>query len=482
MDISTNVVIVGGGPTGLLLAAELALAKTNVVVVERRSEPVGQARALSMHPRSLETLALRGIENRFLLAGVKVPTGHYAACDVRLDFTKLDSTFAFGLLIPQTTTEHLLEARALELGVRIERGCKGEGVRQDADGVSVEGSRPDGHFRVRADYLVGADGARSTVRQASGIGFPGEESGMSVYFGDVFIDSAPVTTTGRFQVRNAFGIMEGFPMADGRHRVVFVDAKRVGTPVHTPVVIEEMQDGASRIMGGGVKLRDPSWMSRFGDETKLADHYRKGRVFLAGDAAHIHMPAGGQGMNTGIQDAMNLGWKLAGVLRGEADDSLLDSYQLERRPVGQRLVENTKAQRSLLRNLLQEGDALWNAFNDLLRHPATNLYLSGMITAIDTHYLQPLPGVEPPCNWTGRRLKDLQLRSVNGEQRGLYAMLHAGAWVELRLKTDGRAPRPCGVAESWVVKHDIELGGEADCFAGLSAVLVRPDGHVAATA
>jgi len=479
MHITTEIVIVGGGPTGWMLANELALRAVNVVVVEKRLETVPQSRALSMHPRSIEVLALRNIADRFVERGVQAPTSHYASLDTRLDFTQLPTSFPFNLLIPQTTTERLLEERAVELGVDIRRGWDVATVEDNGDGVRLTGRTQDDDFVIDARYVVGTDGARSLVRDQSGIGFPGNENTMSIYFGDVFMEGTGVPATGRFQRRTRSGIIEGFPMPDGRRRIVVIDAERLSVPAYTPVTIEEMQDGARRIMGEDVTLRDPSWMSRFGNETRLADQYRRGRAFLAGDAAHIHLPAGGQGMNTGLQDAMNLGWKLAGVVRGLAPESLLDSYHRERRPIGERLVANTLAQGALIRNFLSEGDALWNAFSELLELPVANRYVTEMITALDTRYPDPLPGFGDSGSWTGARLQDTLLTRADGSDTTLFAMLHDGAWIDLRVADTAPSPLPQGFATEWVKPVAIRPPAPDSQLAGLASVLVRPDGHVA---
>jgi len=476
-----SVVVVGGGPTGMFLATELALANVNVVVLERRPDPVAQARALSMQPRSIELLALRGMIDRFLDQGVKVPTGHYAALDSRLDFTRLDSSCPYGLLIPQNQTESLLEARAIELGADIRRGWLVESVREDNDGVTVRGIGIDGNFTINASYVVGADGARSLVRQQCGIGFPGTPTSMTFYFGDVFIERNSMPVDGRFQIRTAAGIMEGFPKSDGRHRIVFIDPERLHTPLTSPVTLEEMQQGASRIMGSDTTLRDPTWMSRFGNETRLADRYRSGRIFLAGDSAHIHLPAGGQGMNTGLQDAMNLGWKLAAAINCWAPDSLLDSYDAERRPVGRQLIENTKAQGALIKTLMRDGDALWNAFNALLDIPATNLHVATMITALDTVYPAPLAEiVSTPANqWTGRRLRDTTLRMDDGTEVTLYSLLRAGEWVYLTLDRDNVPPPEFSIPTDRLRALAVTVIDAGSELRRLNSVLVRPDGHIA---
>jgi 2-polyprenyl-6-methoxyphenol hydroxylase-like FAD-dependent oxidoreductase len=481
MRLEGDVVVVGAGPTGLMLAGELALAGVRVIVLERRVERVRQSRAMSMHTRSMEILALRGIADRFIRQGLPMRSGHFAGLDTRLDFAALDSRFASGLLLPQAVTEQLLEEWAIELGSVVRRGWIVDGVREEPDAVHVSGTQGQGTFEVMARYLVGADGARSIVRSRCDIGFPGSETDQTYYFADVRIQGGGMPAAGRFAVHRETGSVEAFPIADGRHRIIFIDPVRFSVPPSTPVTLEELQDGARRIIGPAVLLSDPSWMSRFGNETRLADRYRKGRVFLAGDAAHIHLPAGGQGMNTGLQDAMNLGWKLAGVLQGRAVGQLLDSYEAERRPVGQRLIDNTRAQEAILSGTGRRGAALQAVMNHLLRAPAVNRVLAEMITGVDIAYPDPLqPAHETgESGWSGKRLPDAGLRLVDGSVTTLYASMHAGDWIDLRIEAGAASPVPPDIESAWVRSITATPIDETSPLWDLATVLVRPDGHVA---
>lgn len=476
-----DVAVVGGGPTGLTLAGELALFGLKVVLFDRRSTRVGQARALSMHPRTIEVFGLRGLAARFISRGTTVPTGHYAALDARLDFSVLDTGFPFSLLIPQTDTEALLEERATELGVDIRRGHDVETVEQDGRRVLVAGTNAAGAFELAAGYVVGADGARSKVRAQAGIGFVGCETDRTFYFCDVKVAHGPPGS--RFQVETGAGIAEGFLLRDGRYRIVFCDAARFGVPLSEPVTLAEVQDGARRMMGPEVVLSDPSWMSRFGNESKLAAQYRRDRVFLAGDAAHIHLPAGGQGMNTGIQDAMNLGWKLASVVAGRAPAGLLDSYERERRPVGQQLIDNTLAQAQLIGMSSPGERALRSAVSAMLRVPLLNRQVAGMVSALDVHYPEPLfDGYDPGLpERTGRRLPDAALRLADGTETTLYALLSRGDWIDLHLAPASvpASPAPPGIDPACIRTVEAELVSGTSSLHGPAAMLVRPDGHVA---
>lgn len=481
MTFTSDVIIVGGGPTGLMLAGELALAGARATLLERRVERVKQSRALSMHIRSVEILGLRGIADRFISRGMPRPTSHFAQLHTRLDFTHLNSKVAFGLLLPQAVTEQLLEEWALELGVRILRGWNVETIQDGGDAVRVCGTNPQGAFELASAYLVGADGPRSSVREQCNIGFSGSDTDQTYYFGDVYLEGPGVPEAGRFAVHSEAGGVEAFPIADGQHRIIFIDPARFSVPLSTAVTLEEMQDGVRRIFGPGVSLRDPSWMSRFGNATRLADRYRKGRVFLAGDAAHIHLPAGGQGMNTGLQDALNLGWKLAGTLRGWAPASLLESYETERRPVGERLMDNTRAQEAILSCPGQRGVALRAIMNELLELPAVNRFLAERVTGLDIGYPDPLlpDHTLGDARWAGRRLPDESLSLPDGTTTSLYALMHRGDWVDLHIDTQAASPVPAGIDPKWVRTVKATPLEESSSLQHLAAALIRPDGHVA---
>ena len=475
-----DVAVVGGGPTGLWLACELALAGVRVQVFERRAEPVRESRALTLHPRSLEVLALRGLEGRFLAQGRPLPTGHFAMLDTRLDFSVLDTRFPYTLFLPQAVTEALLEARARELGVDVLRGHTVEVLRQDGEGVELEGTSVAGPFQVRARFVVGADGARSAVRRLAGIAFPGTDVTRTAMLGDVTLGEPPSQPA--IGIANTRGGVMVVPMAPGVHRIVTNDPLREHVSPREPVTLEELRESVMRIAGTDFGMKAPRWLSRFGNETRLADRYREGRVLLAGDAAHIHFPAGGQGLNVGLQDAMNLGWKLAAVVRDGAPEALLDSYESERRPVGDALLRNTQAQTALM-GATPETLALRAMMSDLLREPALNRRFADTIGALDVDYAAlelPAPQVDTPLlpAWSGRRLSDLDLSQDEGADVPLYAALHPGRWLLLGFGsstlphwepgwpprvTHLRARRPVGRTELR------DVGG----------MLVRPDGHVA---
>jgi 2-polyprenyl-6-methoxyphenol hydroxylase-like FAD-dependent oxidoreductase len=389
MNDQFDVVVVGAGPVGLWLACELALAKVKVAVIERRHERVTQSRALAVHGRTLEMFALRGLADRFIARGRAIPAAHFGGLEAPLDFSVFETRFPFMLLLPQAVTEALLEERALELGAVIRRGHLVETIEAGADGVIVEGRSGEASFQLAARYVVGADGARSVVRRAAAIDFLGHDARLTMMLGDVALDAPPEKPM--LIIVNEFGGMIVVSLGDGvHHRIVVVDRPVTEVGAAEPVLLAKLAAAAAHIAKTDLLPRDPIWLSRFTDETRLAEHYRKGRLLLAGDAAHIHAPMGGQGMNVGIQDAMNLGWKLASVVHGAAPEALLDSYELERRPVGETLRRNTLAQLALFCTFDPPTLALRRMLEDILRMPDVNRRLAEEASGFSVAYPEPL--------------------------------------------------------------------------------------------
>lgn len=482
-EVSHDVVIVGGGPVGLWLACELRLAKINVTVIERRTERVNQSRALTIHGRTLEVFSLRGLEDRFLAHGKPIPTGHFGVLDTRLDFSSFETNFPYTLFIPQATTEAVIEDRALELGVSILRGHLVETIEPLAEGVTVKGMQNGRPFEISGRFVVGADGARSITRSAAGIDFPGYPATKTYALGDVRLDmpdGRPVIST-----VNDRGCIMVAPLGDGiHHRIVLLDLERSSIPATDPLTLEELFDSAQRVIGSDLNPRDPIWLSRFTDETRMATAYRAGRIFLAGDAAHMHLPAGGQGMNVGIQDAMNLGWKLAAVVKEQAPEALLDSYQTERRPIGMRLYTNTLAQASLVSNLDPAGLALRQMMNDFLTIPALNRRIAAELSGFGIAHPEPLiPSCEsepePTCE-SGGRIADRELELADGTVAPLYSFLAEGRWLHLSYTQEVATNLPAWLAPSAV--SYVEARRERDADGGPAALLIRPDGYVAAHA
>jgi 2-polyprenyl-6-methoxyphenol hydroxylase-like FAD-dependent oxidoreductase len=471
-----DVVVVGAGPVGLWVACELALAKVKVAVLERRVERVTQSRSLAIQGRTLEVFALRGLADRFLSRGRPIPAGHFGVLDTRLDFSVFDTRFPFALVLPQSTTEALLEERALELGVDIRRGHFVETAKPLADGVVLEGRNGEASFHFSASYAVGADGARSIMRRAAGIDLSGHPAHHAFMLAEAVLDAPPVQPL--VTIVNEAGGLIVVPRGDGVHHRIVVDAP-VAVALSEPVSLVELAARAARIAGTDFRPRDPIWLTRFTDETRHAEHYRKGRILLAGDAAHIHAPMGGQGMNVGIQDAMNLGWKLARVVQGTASEELLDTYERERWPVGDVLRRNTLAQVALFCKFDPSALALRGTFADILRVPEVNRRLaaegSGFGVAYPEPLFQPEPGWEHRTGVSGQRISDMDLVLKDGSRTELYRLLEDGRWVRLQLAPDEGSPLDM---DAMTTIH-LALGANDGLLANFASVLVRPDGHLA---
>ncbi|MFI8167561.1 FAD-dependent monooxygenase [Streptomyces sp. NPDC085931] len=475
----TDVVIAGAGPTGLMLACELRLAGVEVTVVDRLARRTGESRAGGMHCRTLEVLDQRGVLDRFLAAGELTPVGHFSG--LMLDFDGLESRHPLPLMILQSTVERLLEEWAAELGVRVRWSAEVTGVQQDGDGVSVGLRTPEAASEpLRARYLVGCDGGRSAVRKLVGIAFPGTPATMTAMIGDVELPDLPEEYV--WARRCATGEYSAISFEPGWYRVITSDYDRVADR-DEPATFEQLRQSLIKLAGTDYGMRNPRWISRFGDAARQAARYRSGRVLLAGDAAHIHFPAGGQGLNTGVQDAVNLGWKLAAVVHGRAPETLLDTYHAERHPVGERVLQNTRAQAALTRPGAQT-DALREVFASLLVYDDVNRRLRDMLTALDIRY--PVGGRHPLA---GRRVPDAGLKTSDGATR-VYELLHAARPVLLDLRgTTGLGATGLGAAaREWADRVDVVEARCEDAYWAVpshdeipapGALLIRPDGHVA---
>ncbi|MFD9353396.1 rifampin monooxygenase [Streptomyces sp. NPDC060031] len=455
----TDVIVVGGGPTGLMLAAELRLHGVHVVVLDKLAEPTEQSRGRGLHARSVEVMDQRGLLDRFLAVSEKFQVGGLFGGIVKPWPERSDTAHAYGLSTLQPVTERLLGERALELGAEIRRGCEVVGLSQGEDGVTVE--LADG-TRSRSRYLVGCDGGRSAVRKLLGVGFPGEPAKVETLLGDMEMSEDPATVAAVVEeVRKTQLRFGTIPNGDGTYRVV-VPADGVAEERATEPTFEEFQRQLRAVAGTDFGVHSPRWLSRFGDATRQAERYRVGRVLLAGDAAHIHPPTGGQGLNLGVQDAFNLGWKLAAEVNGWAPEGLLDSYHAERHPVGATVLDNTRAQITLL-GTDPGATALRELLSKLMDFEEVNRYVTEMITAVGVRY-----DFGEGHELLGRRLRDVQLK-----QGRLYELMHGGRG--LLLDQTGRLS-----VEGWTDRVDhvidvIDTGEELDA----PAVLLRPDGHVA---
>ncbi|MER0245612.1 FAD-dependent monooxygenase, partial [Streptomyces sp. HSW2009] len=397
-----DVIVVGAGPTGLMLACELRLHGVRVVVLERLAEPTTQSRGRGLHVRSVEVMDQRGLLDRFRAVGERFQVGGPFAGLSTPWPAGMDTAHPYGLAMPQPVTERVLTERAVELGAELRRGCPLVGLDQDEHGVRAE--LADG-TRLRSRYLVGCDGGRSTVRGLVGVGFPGEPATAETLLGDMAVtaDAATVAAvTAEVRKRHVrFGtVAEG----DGTYRIIVPAAVESpatkSTATESPATksaaagsderadtpdFEEFKQRLREVAGTDFGAHSPRWLSRFGNATRQAERYRVGRVLLAGDAAHIHPPAGGQGLNLGVQDAFNLGWKLAAEVAGWAPATLLDSYHAERHPGGARVLTNTRAQTALM-GTDAGAKALQELFAELTEFEVVNRHLTEMITAVGVRY------------------------------------------------------------------------------------------------
>jgi 2-polyprenyl-6-methoxyphenol hydroxylase-like FAD-dependent oxidoreductase len=458
------VVIAGGGPTGLMLAGELALARVDVAIVERRpnQELVG-SRAGGLHARTIEVLDQRGIAERFLAQGQVTPATSFAW--IPLDTSILPTRHNYVLALWQEHIERILAGWVDELAVPFYRGRAVTGFTQDDSGVDIELS--DG-VSMRAAYLVGCDGGRSQVRKAAGIAFPGWDPTISHLIAEVELAEEPEWGLRR----DIHGIHSLIRMEGGPVRVMVTERQlgRTGEPT-----LHDLSEALAAYYGTDYGVHAPTWISRFTDTTRQAATYREGRVLLAGDAAHVHYPVGGQGLQIGVQDAVNLGWKLAQVVKQTSPDSLLDTYHAERHPVAARVLRDTMAQVALLR-ADDRTNAARDIMSELLSMDEPRRRLAAMMSGLDIHY--DLGEGHPLL---GRRMPDLDLDSANGALR-VFTLLHAGRPVLLNLGEPGGLD-----IAPWADRvhvFDAPYGGAWElpvigAVTAPSAVLIRPDGYVA---
>jgi 2-polyprenyl-6-methoxyphenol hydroxylase-like FAD-dependent oxidoreductase len=470
------VAIAGGGPTGMMLAAELALAHVDVAVLERRPDHVlVGSRAGGFHSRTIEVLDQRGVAERFLAEGQAVQV-------MRLGTTVLEmgdfpTRHPYSLGIWQNRIERIMAAWIAELGVRVYYGRELTGFTQDDSGVEVELS--DGE-RLRARYLVGCDGGRSVIRKAAGIEFPGWDATRSNLIAEVEMTEQPELGTRHDALGiHSLGRLE-YEIRDGE--VVYADegpvrvmvTERRPSPDGEPT-LRDLSETLIAVYGTDFGVHDPTWISRFTDTTRQAAAYRAGRVLLAGDSAHVHYPAGGQGLSLGLQDAVNLGWKLAQVVNGISPEALLDTYRDERHPVAARALRHTMAQAALQRRD-ERTQALVDLVSELASIDEPRKRIAGILSGLDIHY--DLGEGHPLL---GRRMPDLDLVTDDGPPR-VFELLHDARPVLLNLGQPGSFEIAPWAGRVKLV--DAEHAGEWElpvlgAVTAPAAVLIRPDGYVA---
>ena len=460
-----EVVIAGGGPTGLMLAGELALAGVDVAIVERRAtQHLVGSRSGGLHARTIEVFDQRGIADRFLTEGRTAQVAAFAG--IPLDISDFPTRHNYGLALWQPRIERILAEWVAELRVPIHRGREVTGFEQGETGVTVELSEGG---TLRATYLVGCDGGRSLVRKAAGIEFPGSDPTTSNLIAEVELTEEPEWGIRR----DALGIHVFSNVEDGGHVGVLVTEREVGSTADP--TLRDLREALIRAYGNDYGAHSPTFISRFTDATRLAATYRKGRVLLAGDAAHVHPPDGGQGLQTGVQDAVNLGWKLAQVVKGISTDDLLDTYQAERHPVAGRVLRTTMAA-VVLRRPDERTTALRDIVAELLALDEPRRRIAGMMSGLDIHY--DLGEGHPLL---GRRVPDLDL-VTNGRPLRVFSLLHGARPVVINLGKPGAidiapwADRVQLVHAKYTGPWELPVIGPVPAPV---AVLVRPDGYVA---
>ena len=507
-ELDADVLIVGAGPVGCWLAAELTAAGVSALVIEARESRVAWSRGFVIHPRTLEIFDSRGVVGPMLATARRSPDWHFAMSSQRLDFAVLPTAFPFVLLQPQARTEELLEEHLKQLGGHVRRGRRAVGLTQHPDHVAVRVLRDEAEHTLTARFVVGCDGARSAVRQAAGIGFNGNRDTLTSPTALVVLADPPPPE--QYMQTRENGIFFTIPLPNGRFLVSTIDHE-VMHEVDTPWTTEMVRASLLRITGTDYGMGEPERVSSVGNSAKQADRYRDHRVLLAGDAAHVHFPMGGQGLNLGIQDAHNLAWRLTAAVRSELGrpgpesvDALLDGYEAERRPVGERVLEDVRAQMALVAATGADGVALRDRFESLLAdHQDVNLEYARRLSGLEVRY--PTADAEAAANGDdprlGARIPDLLLdlpTSTHGLPPGethLYELLRAigpGQFIQLSIASDAE-PEPSSADDDDSARHpspETAVTITARSVQGPDwairvgwgrpeTLLIRPDGHLA---
>ncbi|MFE2323442.1 FAD-dependent monooxygenase [Streptomyces sp. NPDC059385] len=474
----TDVIVVGAGGAGLTLATELALAGVPAVVLDRLPGRNLQSRAGAIQPRTAEMLALRGLLDDALGRSIdyQLVGGHFAGLPVPLDYSAWDTRYPHPVLLPQDQLEAVLEDRLAKLGGEVLREHRLTGLHQDAEGVTITMTTPDGDRSLRGRHLVACDGAHSSVRKIIGADFPGQAATIRMATADLLLTGDLDDSSGGHISSRIHTSPEGHfamitPLAGGLHKLIFSGPRTMTAERDAPVTTEEVREVLHATHGGALDVAEIRYSSRFSNASRQLEHYRHGRVFFAGDSAHIHSPAGGQGLNLGVQDAFNLGWKLAAVLRGEAGEELLDTYQTERHPVAARVLALTRAQGVVMGPQRDGGlSELRDVLTDLLRLPDANRYMAGVMAGLDLCLPSPDAEAHPLL---GLRMPDLDLVVAGDERVRFSDLTRTGRAVLLNL-----SDAPLAAAAPWNdrvthVRARVESGA-----IDAEAVLVRPDGYV----
>jgi 2-polyprenyl-6-methoxyphenol hydroxylase-like FAD-dependent oxidoreductase len=512
-EYDTEVLVVGAGPVGCWVAAELSAAGVRVTVLEARENRAAWSRGFVVHPRTLEILDSRGTAGPMLAAGRRLPTWHFAMGESRLDFTTLPTAFPFVMLQPQAHTEELLEQHLNACGGTVLRGRRVLGLRQEPDYVEARVRYEGAEHTVTARFVVGCDGAHSAVRQAAGIGFTGNADSM--VSPTALVELADPPPLERHIQTHEQGIFFAIPLPDGRFIVSTIDHE-VMHEVGVAWTADMVRASMVRITGTDYGMGEAERISTIGNSAKQAERYRDHRVLLAGDAAHVHFPMGGQGMNLGLQDAHNLAWRLVAAVRAQRADpaagpaeALLDAYEAERRPAGERVLEDVRAQMALVTATGADGAALRSRMEALLgEHPQVNQQYARRLSGIDVRYPTAADrdaGVNAGVNADvdadvdpdarlGRRVPDLLLEGDGAAPTRLYELLReAGSGRFLRLDVGGLTAETDATAETDVTGEigSVEIARVAvkrvlgpdwalrESWGAAGSVVIRPDGHVA---
>ncbi|MEV0650532.1 FAD-dependent monooxygenase [Phytomonospora sp. NPDC050363] len=474
MDLDTDVAIAGGGPVGMLLATELARLGVRTLVLEKLAAPTGESKAGTLHARTAQTLDRRG-----LLEAVQPGPGlararpgrpvrfHFAGM-FDLDLSRVVTEGPALVGSPQAYAEEVFARLATRLGARVERDSEVTGLTEETDHVRLDVTDSAGRARtVTAAWAVGTDGARSTIRRAAGIGFEGTPPTLSALMGEVRLTDLHDAPQGWQRTPRGWTMV--WPNPYGHSRVATYDFRGPHPDRRSPVTLDELSGEMSRITGRPVPMDSPRWLTRFTDAALQAAEYRRGRVLLAGDAAHVHFPAGGQGLNLGLQDAVNLGWKLAAEVAGHAPAGLLDTYHRERHPVAARVLANVRAQVALM-NPDPRTDSLRELFREMMHLDDVNVFLGGMISGADIAY--DLGPADDP--YAGAFAPDLNLKTAEGPVR-LAELLRTGrpVFVDLADRADLRA-----VAAGWSARVD-SVTAVPEETVNAETLLIRPDGYLA---